>query len=238
MDLHKTQRGQRPGPIPGTIWLDGHLYTACISERLRELEPPTLTMTDSEKAHLRDVFDAREPYRFVVHGRHDKRRGTQRFRGPAVDGHPFRVRCPNTPASMREPHAIPTTTCIKGQPCGCGNTLTVKGTDHERDRQPLPWQSTRWAKSYNRRSRIEGLFGAVRYQSLNLNRGFFRMTGLAATGLLMAVTLIGHNLVSLHAWHTKRGLPEPWQAHLGEPVDDRPLEKATRSRGRRKRQTD
>ena len=237
MDLHKTQRGQRPGPIPGTIWLDGHLYTACISERLRELEPPTLTMTDSEKAHLRDVFDAREPYRFVAHGKHNKRRGTQRFRGPAVDGHPFRVRCPNTPASMREPHAIPTTTCIKGQPCGCGNTLTVKGTDHERDRQPLPWQSTRWAKSYNRRSRIEGFFGAVRYQSLNLNRGFFRMTGLVATGLLMAITLIGHNLVSLHAWHTRRGLPEPWQAHLGEPVDDRPLEKATRTRGRRKRQT-
>jgi len=59
------------------------------------------------------------------------------------------------------------------------------------------------------------------------------MTGLAATGLLMAITLIGHNLVSLHAWHTRRGLPEPWQAHLGEPVDDRPMEKATRTRGRR-----
>ena len=54
----------------------------------------------------------------------------------------------------------------------------------------------------------------------------------------MAITLIGHNLVSLHAWHTKRGLPEPWQAHLGEPVDDRPLEKATRTRGRRKHRSD
>lgn len=73
MDLHKTQRGQRPGPIPGTIWLDGHLYTACIPERLRELEPPTLHMTEAEKAHLRDVFDAREPYRFVAHGKHNKR---------------------------------------------------------------------------------------------------------------------------------------------------------------------
>ena len=115
---------------------------------------------------------------------------------------------------MREPHSIPTTTCINGEPCGCGKTITIKDTEHERNRQPLPWQSTRWAKSYNRRSRIEGFFGAVRYQSLNLNRGFFRMTGLAATGLLMAITLIGHNLVSLHAWHTRRGLPEPWQAHL------------------------
>ena len=30
MDLHKTQRGVRPGPIPGTIWLDGHLYTCLL----------------------------------------------------------------------------------------------------------------------------------------------------------------------------------------------------------------
>ncbi len=238
MDLHKTQRGVRPGPAPGLIWLDGHLYTSAIPERLRTLEPPTLAMTEAEKAHLRDVFDAREPYRFVVHDAHDDERGTQRFRGPAVDGHPFRVRCPNTPASMREPHTIQTTTCVKGEPCGCGKTVTVKDSDHERDRQRLPWQSTRWAKSYNRRGRIEGFFGGIRYQSLNLNRGFFRMSGLVATGMLLALTLVGRNIVSLHTWHTKRGLPEPWQTHLGEPLDDRPLEKATRTRGRRKRQTD
>ena len=44
---------------------------------------------------------------------------------------------------------------------------------HERDRQRLPWQSTRWAKFYNQRGLVEGFFGAIRYQSLNLNRGFF-----------------------------------------------------------------
>jgi len=85
---------------------------------------------------------------------------------------------------------------------------------------------------------IEGLIGANRYQRLSVNRGFFRQTGLVATALLMAVTLIGHNLVSLHAWHTTRGRPEPWQIHLGEPVDDRPLDTATRTRGRRSRPID
>ena len=40
------------------------------------------------------------------------------------------------------------------------------------------------------------------------------MTGLVATGMLLALTLIGHNFVTQHAWHTKRGLPEPWQVHL------------------------
>lgn len=195
-------------------------------------------MNESEKAHLRDVFDAREPYRFVPHGRHNKRRGTQRFRGPAVDGHPFRVRCPNTPPSMRRPHTIPTTTCVKDEPCGCGKTVTVKDTDHERDRQPLPWQGNPGAKSFHRRTLIEGLFGSTRYQSLNINRGFIRMTGLTATAAPLAFAFVGHNLVRLHAWHTTRELPEPWQAHLGEPVDDRPLDKATRTRGRRKRRSD
>lgn len=57
----------------------------------------------------------------------------------------------------------------------------------------------RLAKSFNRRSLVEGIIGANRFQNLNVNRGFFRMTGLVATGMLLAVTLIGHNLVRLHA---------------------------------------
>lgn len=109
---------------------------------------------------------------------------------------------------MREPHTIPTTTRVKGEPCGCGKTITIKGADHEHDRKRLPCQSTRWAKSYNRRGRIEWFFGAVRYQPLNLNRGFFRMTVLVATGILLALTLIGHNLVTRDVWHTRRGLSE------------------------------
>jgi hypothetical protein len=236
MDLHKTQRVVRPGPTAGMLWVDGSLYSSALPEKLRTLEPPEPGMTAGEKARRREAFDAREPYRFVAHGKRNKKRGAQRFRGPAVEGHPFKVRCPNTPASMRMPHTIPTTTCVAGEACGCGKTITFADSDLERDRQHHPWQSTRWALSFNRRSLIEGLFGANRFQRLSVNRGFFRQTGLVATGMLLAITLIGHNLVRLHAWHTVRGRPEPWQVHLGEPVDDRPLDKATRTRGRRKQQ--
>lgn len=238
MDLHKTQRGVRPGPDAGTVWVDGSLYSSALPETHRSLEPPTLGMTAAEKSRRREAFDAREPYRFVPHAKRDSNRGTQRFRGPAVDGHPFKVRCPNTPASMRMPHTIPTTTCTPGEPCGCGKTLTIPDSLLERDRQHHPWRSTRWALSFNRRTLVEGLIGANRYQRLSVNRGFFRQTGLVATALLMTITLIGHNLVSLHAWHTTRGRPEPWQVHLGEPIDDRPLDRATRTRGRGRHQTD
>jgi hypothetical protein len=165
----------------------------------------------------------------VAHGKRNTKRGTQRFRGPAVDGHPFKVRCPNTPASMRMPHTIPTTTCVRAKPADAARPSPVADSELERDRQHHPWQSTRWALSFNRRTLVEGLIGANRYQRLSVNRGFFRQTGLVATGMLLAITLIGHNLVRLHAWHTVRGRPEPWQVHLGEPVDDRPLDKATRT---------
>ena len=36
MDLHANQRGTAPGPVPGTLWLDGHLYTDAIPAALRE----------------------------------------------------------------------------------------------------------------------------------------------------------------------------------------------------------
>ncbi|MCK0113430.1 hypothetical protein MWU75_14870 [Ornithinimicrobium sp. F0845] len=82
-------------------------------------------------------------------------------------------------------------------------------TTLERDRQPLPWQSTAWAKSWNRRSRIEGLNGLTRYLDVNLNRGFIRCRGRAATGLLTAFALLGMNVRRLHKWHTTHELDDP-----------------------------
>ena len=92
--------------------------------------------------------------------------------------------------------------------------------------------ATRWAISFNRRSLIEGLNAQIRYQTLNVNRGFFRMAGLGPTTILLAITLAGRNLERLHDWHTTRHLLDPWQQHLGEEPDQRPLDRYTRSRGR------
>ncbi len=218
---------------------------APLTETRRRLHPPpTLGMTAAERARRREAFDAREPYRFVVHDAHDDERGTQRFRGPAVDGHPFRVRCPNTPASMREPHTIPTTTCVEGEPCGCGKTLTIPDSLLERDRQPHPGSPPAGRCRSTRRTLVEGLIGANRCQRLSVNRGFCRQTGLVGTALLLAITLIRHNLVSLHAWHTRRGLigrgrhTSPRGGAPSLTPSTTPPRKATRTGGRRKRQTD
>lgn len=100
-------------------------------------------------------------------------------------------------------------------------------TTLERDRQPLPWQSTAWAKSWNRRSRIEGLNGLARYLDVNLNRGFIRCRRRAPAGLLTAFALLGMNVRRLHKWHTTRELDGPWRLVLDEQPDDthdRPLD--------------
>lgn len=107
-------------------------------------------------------------------------------------------------------------------------------TDLERDRQPLPWQSTRLALSFNRRSLIEGLNAQLRYQVRNVNRGYFRVPGLVATTLLMAVTLAAHNIERLRGWHLARHEPDPWQVELGEEPSTEPMDRHTWTKGRRR----
>lgn len=227
MDLHTSQRGVHPGPAPGTIWLDGHLYSDAIPDALRDIRPPAPYARAGDKARIREDFDAREPYRFIAHSRHDANRGTQRLKGPAVAGH---VRCPNSPASMRRGPEIPTTRCVPGEPCGCAATITVADTDHERDRQRLPWQSTAWALSYNRRTLVEGLNAQLRFLDADINHGFIQVLGRQATTLLLAFAIAGHNAIQIHKWFSARALPEPWQIELGEKPDDRPVGRGTRSR--------
>ncbi|AEE44188.1 hypothetical protein [Cellulomonas fimi] len=231
MDLHSTQRGVRPGPIPGSLWIDGALYSDALPEPLRHLEPPKIGDTATEKARARELFDKREAYRFTPLARRHDERGTQRWKGPALAGH---LRCPNTPASMRLGRHLPTAGCARGGACACGKTVTVRDTDLERDRQPFAWQSTRWALSFNRRSLIEGLNAQLRYQVRNVNRGYFRIPGLLATTLLMAVTLAAHNIERLRDWHLGRHQPDPWQVELGEEPSTEPMDRHTWTRGRRR----
>ena len=50
MDLHTYQQTQHPGPNPGTLWIDGTVYSTALPERLRHIAAPALTQTAVEKA--------------------------------------------------------------------------------------------------------------------------------------------------------------------------------------------
>ncbi|MGW6128979.1 hypothetical protein ACWFNE_03015 [Cellulomonas sp. NPDC055163] len=137
---------------------------------------------------------------------------------------------PGPPSPIRLGRHLPTTTCARG--AACGRTVTVADTELERDRQPLPWQSTRWALSFNRRSLVEGLNAQIRYNTRNVNRGFIRMPGLVAHTVLLAITLAAYNIQHLHDWHTSKHLPDPWQLELDEDPPTEALDRHSRTRGR------
>jgi hypothetical protein len=221
MDLHTHQHVEHPGPEEGTVWVDGTLYSSALPQRLRKIAAPTLTQTAAEKAAQRDLFDKRCPYRMRATTRPDAN-GARRFRGPAGDrSRRGTVRCRNVPESMDGPHHIPLTGCIKDEPCGCGITVTVARHTYQRDRQPLPWQSSRWFDSYGRRVGIESLNASIRRHHADINRGYIRVVGLAAVTTLLAFGLAGMNTRILNAWYTSRGVPEPWATVLAEPPDER-----------------
>ena len=84
--------------MPGTVWVDGALFSTALTDTLRQLEPTRLGMTKAEKAQRREEFDRRQPYAFRAHGKLDADFGSQRRKGPALAG---AVRCPNVPAPLR-----------------------------------------------------------------------------------------------------------------------------------------
>lgn len=216
MDLHTQQQVQHPGPKPGTLWVDGTLYSTALPARLRRIPAPHFTQTSAVKASARDLFDKRRPYQMRPVTA-STANGAQRLRGPGLRG---KLRCPNVPRSMRAPHSTPMTNCRPGQPCGGGLTVTVHRGEHQRDRQRLPWQSTAWFDSYGRRVGIESLNASVRGHHANINRGYIRVVGLARVTTLLAFGLAAMNTRILHYWYTSRVLPEPWAAALGEPPDE------------------
>lgn len=215
-DLHTKQLGVHPGPITGTIWVDGWLYTSALPKSLRELGNRTLQMTAGEKAELAEQFDKRRPYAFQWMGRPDPRTGARRMRGPALKN---KVRCVNVPATSRTDYNRPTTTCKRGEACGCGATVTVEVEDQAWTRQARPWGSTEWAASYGRRNAVELYNSELKHHRAHLARGYTRVLGTAANHVLLTFALVGLNIRILRDWHAKRLLPDPWMVYLGDTTD-------------------
>lgn len=191
IDLHSSQRVQHPGPIPGTIYLDGALFSAAVPVKLRKLPGYSLGMTGEEKAALAAQYDKRAAYAFSTQGHPDHKRGTQRYRGPALAG---KVRCPNTPRSLRLDEATrETTKCTSGVPCGCGVTVTLGPDDYLQTRQRDLYGTTAWKASYGRRSAVESGNAILKVHHANLRRGSTRVMGTNKTGILLAFIVAAVN---------------------------------------------
>ena len=217
-DLHTNQRGVKPGPRPGTIWVDGGLFSSALPANLRSLPAPRLGMSAEEKAKLREEYDKRLPYRFEPMTAPDPRTGARRYRGPAVKRP--RLRCPNNPVSMRQSYDVPTTKCVKGTACGCGITLTVEADTELKNRQRLLWGTTEWAASYGRRTGAESINSEAKgNRKIKVARFFTRVTGTVVNHLLLTFALVGLNVRLLRDWHVLRTERDPWMVAIGDTTD-------------------
>lgn len=233
-DLTEAQRTQHPGPILGTVWVDGAIYTAALPEIMRDLHRPSINASTDDRRRIADAFDQRKPFQFIPLTKRDTD-GYQRFKGPAVAGH---VRCPNNPKTMRLPYSVPTTACVKGEPCACGKTVTITPDMYPRERQEAAWGSTDWVSAYYRRVGIESFNAELKTHRLDLRRGFTRVFGRVKNTVLLAFAFAGVNVRILAAWHAKRRLADPWGLALGEPVPPPPTAPKTRTRRRTRTYTD
>jgi hypothetical protein len=226
-DLHKNQRAVRPGPVMGSIWVDGGLFSDALPPRLRNLPGFRLGISLEDKIALQAKYNERIPFAFVPFGDVDTVRGTQRWRGPALRR---LVRCVNNPESMRLGYDRPTTTCKPAYtdpttgktviPCGCGKTVTVSMDEYARERQDELFGTTDWAASYGRRTAIEALNSELRtHRGMNFRRDWCRVRGAARTHALVTFGLVGVNVRMLRDWYTMRGQADPWMVTIGDTTD-------------------
>lgn len=196
-DLHKHQRGVRPGPKPGIIKVDGGYYSSALPEHLRNLPLYRRGMSDEEKLELAKLYDERSRWACTPMGSPDSK-GNLRLRGPAITE---RVRCCNVPKSMRRPrgHKRPTTSCTPGE-CGCGITFTVPIDDWSWDWQWPLYGTTRWLKSYDRRPAVESTNAEIRTNRFRFHRGCVRVKGETRTAILLAFMLAALNMAMTADW--------------------------------------
>ncbi|OLT26001.1 hypothetical protein BJF82_12555 [Kytococcus sp. CUA-901] len=198
LDLHKLQRGRRPGPIAGTVWIDGALYTSAIPDALIDLPARPLVHDFEVLGAWADQHEPRRAYRFIPLNSPTPD-GSQRFKGPALSG---KVRCPNTPASMRG--VGPLTRCERGGVCGCGNTVTIGPTVEARERQRFPYGTKAWIRDYARREHVESWNSAMKGHQSLLRHGSIQVFGTVKTAMAVGIAALVHNLLAIRSLRRSR----------------------------------
>ena len=206
LDLHATQYGPR-GTHQGARIVTGVPHCPATPTALDTIQRPE-RLADSP---ILDTFitdiTRRQQWAFRrVAGPDDT--GKERYECPARAG---TVRCPLHKPSMTQPLHLPKALNPPSQappPCCTQRTITVPGDIDPKSRQRHYWGSRDWIRSFRRRSRVEGWFGNLKNDSTEaLNRGAFRVMGIAKTSLMLAIYAATTNLRLLRHWTTRQEPP-------------------------------
>ncbi|WP_123940239.1 MULTISPECIES: hypothetical protein [unclassified Frondihabitans] len=193
-DLHANQRRSKmPIRNKAAIWIDGVLFTSALPKELRKLENFTIDMSDEDKSKLREKYERRMQYAFMANGpvRPD---GSVQLKGPAISG---RLRCPNVAISRRYAMSKPETKCQPNS-CDCGSTIVVYPQESARERQPMPFGTTRWAELYGMRTAVESANSNFKIWRGVLHRHSSFVFGTTPNAILLALQCAAINVSLFH----------------------------------------
>jgi hypothetical protein len=195
--LVTSQRGIRPFSKEA-ILLDGQLYSRLVPTELRDLVLPPQRSSGNWRLAYEDDFKRRARWRLVRHSAPDSD-GVTRWRCPFCAG---LLRSRNFPKTMRRPARVPMVVIDSEQHTCCKGTVSAPPADLPLT-QRIPFGSTAWRISMNRRMAVESVNAALKGGFVNVQRGFLRVFGLLKQTVLIGFTLAGVNLDRVRSYRAK-----------------------------------
>lgn len=224
MDLAKNQRGERPSPHLGTVFIDGGLFTSALPQILRELPSPSEANSELEKSDRAKRIDERSHFAYRPLGARNPENGHQRFKGPVNSNKLF---CPKHPESVRLAYDNPETTCTSESDCGCKGSVTLTPDEYARESQWPLFGTTAWCELYGARNAVESFNADVRTNKLSWRRGYVKAFTRSRNALLLALSLASLNFRIIRDWCFQRRTQDLWG---GEEWDFGPEPKKSRQR--------
>jgi hypothetical protein len=195
--LVMSQRGIRPFSKEA-ILMDGQLYSSLLPRSLRDLATAPMMATGAYRRAYEEPFNKRARWRLVRHAGPDKD-GVTRWRCPFCAG---LLRSRNFPETMRRSLKAPLVMLPASKETCCCGTVSAPPADLPLA-QRIPFGTTAWRISMNRRMAVESVNAALKGGYVNLARGFFRVFGLVKITALLGFTIAAVNLDRIRSHEAK-----------------------------------
>ena len=227
MDLHPSDRGMK-GTHEGAILSNGNLFCPTTPKALFDISPlARAASADEVAAHEKKVAELSR-YKLGRISATDAD-GYHRVSCPAVSG---KLRCPLRHASMALAYAHPTVLEPPEHPPACctQRSVTVPPSVNAKIRQKHDYPGRSWRASYARRSAVERSNSRIKDPAtVDVEKGWCRVMGLAPMSLFLACALVVRNLAVADAFdrrqaqdmrRVKAGLPRRTRRRRRTPISD------------------
>ena len=201
------QRGIRPFSGDALL-VDGQLYSRFLPAELRDLASPPRFATGAYRAAYEGHFNRRARWRLVRHARPDHD-GVTRWKCPFCAG---LLRTRAVPKTMRRSRQAPLVELPHGTKQCCRGILSAPPAELPLT-QPIPFGTTAWRISMNRRQVAESVNAALKGAFCDLARGFFRVFGRTKITVLLGFTVAAFNLDRIRSFRAKRAADEQEPKH-------------------------